>query len=188
MSVILCMWTNTVWQLGRYILTVLKQNFVSIPAYLPGSKLSHMWDFFSSCLLFSQLNNELKAKLYFVSSLCGFHFLAFQVLGGFMITSQGTSIMHLKPASEEILCWNLISCMYRSYLSLLLLFTWKLCVMVFDVQQPVQYLHFQRYTELTHLCLPDAFPTWRYKGCPSLLLCSFSIWKRQMLSLPLLTF
>lgn len=135
MKVILCMWTNTVWQLGRYILTVLKQNFVSNPSYLPGSKLSHMWDF-SSCLLFSQLNNELKAKLCLVSSLCGFHFLAFQVLGGFMITSQGTSIMHLKKRS----CWNLISCMYRNYLSLLLLLIWKLCLMVFGVLQAVKYL------------------------------------------------
>lgn len=126
------MWTNTVWQLGRYILTVL---FASIPTYLPGSKLSHMWDF-SSCLLFSQLNNELKANLCLVSSLCGFHFLAFQVLGGFMITSQGTSIMHLKKHSR----WNLISCTYRNYLSLLLLFIWKLCLMVF-VLQAVKYLH-----------------------------------------------
>lgn len=104
-----------------------------------------------------------------------------------------TSISHPKLPSEEkhtMSCWNRIVCMHKNYLSVLFLFIRKCYAMVFYVLQTVNICISKdiRCTEPTHLDLPNAFPTWRYKGCPSLLLCSFSIWKRQMLSLPLLTF
>lgn len=91
---------------------------------------------------------------------------------------------------HTVSCQNKIVRMHKNDSSVLFLFIWKCYAMVFYVLQTVNICISKdiKCTEPTHLYLPDAFPTWRYKGCPSLLLCSFSIWKRQMLSLPLLTF
>lgn len=187
------MWANTVWQVERYYWLFWNRILSQFQHICLGLNCLICEVFLHVCFSLSlTMNLRPSSVSWALHPACVvLTFLHSKSRGLVNMWSPGISMRHRKPASEETLflaeirltaCIELFIHVVSVHLEMLCNRIWYMQTVNICISKDI------RYTEPTHVYLPNAFPTWRYRGCPSLLLCSFSIWKRQMLSLPLLTF